>query len=234
MITYKTTRGTMNQLKSMTLIVVAGGTGSRFGGDLPKQFIKIAGLEMFAHSVKICCEFKQLSQIVVVADSEYNELVKTSLSFTDIQVTICSPGITRQQSVFNALQMVNETTDVVLIHDGARPVVKTDLIQRLIDKLDESKAVIPLILVTDSILEVDESGEIKQYVDRSKLRRVQTPQAFFYKDILNAHKKALQDELEFTDDAGLYRNYGGNVATVPGDKQNIKVTHKSDLSFLNL
>lgn len=224
----------MNQLKSMTLIVVAGGTGSRFGGDLPKQFIKVAGLEMFAHSVKTCCEFEQLSQIVVVADSEYSELVQTSLNFTEVPVTICSPGATRQQSVFNALQMVNETIDVVLIHDGARPVVKTGLIQRLVDKLNESKAVIPLISVTDSILEVDDSGEIKQYVDRSKLRRVQTPQAFFYKDILNAHEKASQDKLEFTDDAGLFRHYGGNVTTVLGDKQNIKVTHKSDLKLLNL
>ncbi len=223
----------MNQPKSMALIILAGGSGERFGGDLPKQFVKISGLEMFAHAVKPFCDYPQLSQIVVVREQSYAEVVENALGFVfDRTITLCDPGKTRQQSVLNALQLVDESCDFVLIHDGARPVVKHDLIQRLIDKLNDSSAVIPLIPVTDSILEVDDSGEIQQYVDRSKLRRVQTPQAFNFKGILEAHEKASNEGLEFTDDASLFRNYGGKVATVLGDKENIKVTHFSDLKLV--
>ena len=224
----------MSKTKSITFIVLAGGTSTRFGGDLPKQFIKIAGLELFAHSIRTCSQFKQLSQIVVVVDSAYKKLAQKSLSFTDIPVTVCSPGATRQRSVFNALQAVDQQTDIVLIHDGARPAIKAELIQQLIDRLTTSHAAIPVIPVTDSIIQLDDAGKIKHYVDRSTLQRVQTPQAFFYKPILTAHKQAVQDGLAFTDDAGLFMHYGGKVAVVPGDSTNLKVTHPSDLSLLKL
>jgi len=213
--------------EQISVIIVAGGQGTRFQSKRPKQFTLLDGSPVLFYTLAPFVKHPQISEIVVV-------LPKTDLAFID-QLSTHFPnqkirgiagGDDRQSSVLCGLEAVGHTAKV-LIHDGARPLVSSDLITRCLERLQTGDAVCPVIPVTDSIVCL--SGENPaSYVDRSTHFRVQTPQGFDFQMILKAHQKARQDKLSFTDDCSLALHYGHQIVTVDGDSENIKLSTPID------
>lgn len=210
-----------------TAIITAGGTSSRFG-NTNKLLEKIHGKEIIKYTVEafITAGIKEI--IICANQSIMGILVQMFEGFT--QVKIVEGGNTRQASVFNGIKAAN--ADYVLIHDGARPMVTQEIINKTISAVREKKAVVVMTKTVDTIKEVDETGKIIRTIDRSKLYNTQTPQAFEYSLIQSAHEKLKGQN--FTDDAGMVEFLGGDVYIVDGDYRNIKVTTKSDLTLAEI
>lgn len=210
-----------------TAIITAGGTSSRFG-NTNKLLEKIHGKEIIKYTVEafITAGIKEI--IICANQSIMGILVQMFEGFT--QVKIVEGGNTRQASVFNGIKAAN--ADYVLIHDGARPMVTQEIINKTISAVREKKAVVVMTKTVDTIKEVDETGKIIRTIDRSKLYNTQTPQAFEYSLIQSAHEKLKGQN--FTDDAGMVEFLGGDVYIVDGDYRNIKVTTKSDLALAEI
>jgi 2-C-methyl-D-erythritol 4-phosphate cytidylyltransferase len=143
-------------------------------------------------------------------------------------------GHTRRGSVHHALALLSAyNPGYVLIHDGARPWVDRDLIERAIEAVIKHKAVVPLLPLTETPKEIDEAGFVRRHLRRSSVGAAQTPQAFAFPDILRAHEKAAERELreqyEYTDDAEVWGEFTGPVASVPGSAKNRKITFPEDL-----
>lgn len=210
-----------------TAIITAGGTSSRFG-NTNKLLEKIHGKEIIKYTVEafITAGIKEI--IICANQSIMGILTQMFEGFT--QVKIVEGGNTRQASVFNGIKAAN--ADYVLIHDGARPMVTQEIINKTISAVREKKAVVVMTKTVDTIKEVDETGKIIRTIDRSKLYNTQTPQAFEYSLIKSAHEKLKGQN--FTDDAGMVEFLGKDVYIVDGDYRNIKVTTKSDLALAEI
>ncbi len=205
-------------------IITAGGTSSRFG-NTNKLLEKINNKEIIKYTVEAFIQ-ADIEDIVICSNSSIIEIL--SKMFNQYKnIKIIEGGKTRQESVFNGLKVLD--SDYVLIHDGARPMITTQIIKNTITSVVEKKAVSVMTKTIDTIKEVDEQGRIIKTIDRSKLYNTQTPQAFEYKLIRQAHETLI--DKSFTDDAGMVEFLGKDVYIVEGDYRNIKVTTKSDLAL---
>jgi 2-C-methyl-D-erythritol 4-phosphate cytidylyltransferase len=210
-----------------TAIIVAAGSGSRFKSDTPKQFLEINGKSVLAHTIERFESAPSVERIVLVLAPDLAASFDDS-AFSKVYFVVPG-GATRARSVCNGLATVR--TDIVTVHDGARPLVSVDEIERTIAKARETGAACLVAPVTDTIKSV-RSGEIADTLDRDKLRRALTPQAF-RTELL---KKAFEDkdlnidvnEL-ITDECYLVEKLGHPIAIVEGSSRNIKITHPEDL-----
>ncbi len=215
-------------------IIVAGGSGKRMPGDRPKQYLSLADVPILARTLITFEKTPSVGRIIVVAPQRDISYVRDQIIGTYHIVKarrILAGGGERQDSVRNGLKMIDDRDDVVLIHDGVRPLVTRDLIERSIREAERSGAVIPVIPVTDTVKMVDERGVVSNTPDRNGLRLVQTPQAFRREIILDAYERAYQEGYYGTDDASLVERMGGPVRTIQGIPYNIKITTQEDLVF---
>ena len=204
-------------------IITAGGNSSRFGNK-NKLLEKINGIEVIKYTVD-AFRYSKVDKIIICANkSIMEELNRIFSDYTNI--VIIEGGNTRQQSVYNGLKY--EECDYVLIHDGARPIITTELINICEEMVKEVKALSVMTKTIDTIKEV-EHGKIVRTIDRSKLYNTQTPQAFEYSKILAAHKKF--EGKNFTDDAGMLEEMGETVYVIDGSYRNIKITTQSDIEL---
>ena len=207
----------------ISLIITAGGTGTRYGNK-NKLLETINGKTVIEYCVEKFLPVKDIFEIIIPVNekiiSDFNEIFKNNL-----KIKIIKGGKNRQESVFNALKAADKP-DYVLIHDGARPLIKTSDTEKLIEKIKTCNAAILAVKTIDTIKKVDKNGKIITTVDRSNLYNVQTPQGFKYNLILEAHKKL--EGQNFTDDAGMLENLGQEVYVVEGDYSNFKITTKND------
>lgn len=204
-------------------IIPAGGTSSRFG-NTNKLLEKIHGKEVIKYTID-AFEASNVDEITICANiSIIEELQKIFADYK--KVRIIEGGQTRQASVFNGLK--TSECDYVLIHDGARPMITTDLINSAIDMVKDKKALTVATKTIDTIKEVVD-GKIIKTIDRSKLYNTQTPQAFEYKLIKSAHEKLLGQN--FTDDAGMLEELGYDVYILNGSYKNIKITTQNDIDI---
>lgn len=207
----------------ISLIITAGGTGSRYG-NRNKLLEKVNGKTIIEYCVERFSSFKEIPEIVIPANKEiipeFEKLFKNNP-----KIKIIEGGENRQKSVYNALKSLNNP-DYVLIHDGARPLVKAEDIKKVIDKTISFGAAILAVKTIDTIKMVDENGKIIKTVDRSNLYNVQTPQGFKYSLIYEAHKKLAGEN--FTDDSGMLEALKKDVYIVEGDYSNFKITTKYD------
>jgi 2-C-methyl-D-erythritol 4-phosphate cytidylyltransferase/2-C-methyl-D-erythritol 2,4-cyclodiphosphate synthase len=202
-------------------ILVAAGTGSRFGADLPKQFLTVAGKPVIRHAAEALA--RHVSLLQPVGESEPIEAALQGMVFC---LPVIPGGATRQDSVLAGLEALERhSPDVVLVHDAARPVIPKGTIMALLDALRESAGAIPAAPVADTLKRV-ERGVIIETVPRAGLFRAQTPQAFRFQTLLVALRKAATGA---TDDAALLEAAGETVAVVPGSEDNIKLTYPDDL-----
>jgi len=210
-------------------IVVAAGQGVRAGGDLPKQFRRIAGETLLRRALSSFVEAPAVSLVQPVIRSEDAELVHTETAGLGVLPPVFG-GVTRQSSVRAGLEaLLARKPDIVLVHDAARPFASADLIARAIRAAEKTGAAIPGLPVTDTIKRVDGSGIVETTLDRSSLRLVQTPQAFAFPALIAAHRRAAeQGRDDFTDDAALAEWAGIKVSVFPGESGNTKFTTAED------
>ena len=207
-------------------IIPAGGTSSRFGTK-NKLIEKINGKEVIRYTVEVF-EQANVDEIIICAHPSIMEELKQI--FKDFKkVQIVQGGNCRQQSVFNGLR--TSECDYVLIHDAARPMVSVELVNRVIDYVQEERALTVATKTIDTIKEV-ENGRIVRTINRAKLYNTQTPQAFEYNLIMNAHQKLVGQE--FTDDAGMLEELGESVYILDGSYKNIKITTQNDIEVAQI
>ena len=215
--------------KKVTVIVVAAGRGSRFGGDLPKQFLKIGEKTVLERAIEPFQDHPAVDGIIVVASEEYLEHCRRLCSRFDKTEAVVCGGEQRQDSVFACLERVED--GLVMVHDGARPSVTQDVIDRVIDGAYNHGASVPCVPVKDTIRQMKDSGGLlSANLDRSSLFCVQTPQGFHTQILKRAYEKAKTDGFVGTDDAGLVERLGEPVSITEGDYANIKITTREDLS----
>lgn len=217
----------------VSAVIVAGGKGKRIGGDIPKQYIKLKDKEIIAYTLEAFINIEEISEIILVVpenDIEYcHENILKKYGY-EKWVKIAAGGQERQDSVYNGLSAC-KNNDIVLIHDGARPFVSDKIIRECIACAYKAGACTAAVPVKDTIKTVDSSGVVIDTPDRSRLYAVQTPQAFKYELILNAHKKWRSDirRKPATDDTQMAEYMGVKVQIVKGSYDNIKITTPEDI-----
>lgn len=215
------------------VVIVAAGTGSRMNAGINKQFIKLKNKEIIAYTIEAFYNNENIDDIVVVIkEEEESYFVENILAKYNLQnIKLAYGGKERQDSVYNGLKKLNEDCDVVLVHDGARPFVNDEIINKSIEESKKHKAIVIGVKVKDTIKVVDDNNTIIDTPNRNTLWAVQTPQAFDYKLLIKAYKSAYNNNYYGTDDAMLVENIGYNIKIIEGTYENIKVTTPEDLSF---
>ena len=214
-------------MNKFSLIITAGGTSSRYG-NTNKLLEKINDKTVIEETVTKFIDFDEIDEIIISANISIIPILQEM--FNNPKIKIIEGGNTRQKSVYNALQVVKN--EYVLIHDGARPLIRKDTIAYVLEAVVDKNAVTVMTKTTDTIKEVDIDGRIIRTIDRSKLYNTQTPQAFRTDIIKQAHEK-LKDG-NFTDDCSMLEELNIPVYIVNGSYTNIKITIKSDLDFAKL
>ena len=207
------------------VVIVAAGTGSRFGSDIPKQFHRLpsTGRTVLDTAINVFRRTLPEADITVVVSKGMEHFV------TDNDVAVVFGGATRFHSVFNAVSSLETgPDDIILIHDGARPLVDAGTIDSVVEALESHKAVVPVVAVTDSLRHVESDGTTR-IVDRADFRAVQTPQGFHARTLCQAYSTEYRQG--FTDDASVVEAAGITVATVDGNPDNIKITNPADLAM---
>lgn len=209
-------------------ILVAAGRGERAGGSMPKQFAMLAGAPILLHSFRALSHHPAIGRVIVVVGDGQEEMARTALGEDARLVT---GGATRRLSVRAGLEALSADggADRVLVHDAARPFLHAPVVDRLLRALDDAPGAIPVLPVVDTLTRNAATGLLLgEAVSREGLWRVQTPQAFDFAVLLDAHRRWSGDEALATDDAALLRALGHDVALVEGDAALEKITHKED------
>ena len=216
-------------------IILASGTGERFGEKIPKQFYKFEGKTILEHSIDAFEKNKNIDEIILVTNPKFRDLAEEILKNNDYKkvTKLLNGGKTRVESSYVGTSEAPEESNV-LIHDAVRAFVTQKIIDDNIEALKKYEAVGTAIDTVDTIIQVDENNVITAIPPRKFLKRVQTPQSFRANLIKKAHEMALKDEdANFTDDCGLILRYNlAPIHIVDGDELNIKITHKNDLNVI--
>lgn len=213
-----------------SVIILAGGKGKRMGSTVSKQFIEIKGKPILYYTLKKFIDNKNIDEIILVLPKDEIEYCKTEvLNKYSIKVDkIVEGGTERQDSVYNALKSI-ENTDIVLIHDGARPIISNRLINDGIKYAKVYGAAAPGVMPKDTIkVKNDENFSIST-PDRSTLMAIQTPQVFKYENILKCHEMVKLNKDLVTDDTMVAEKYGYKVYLYDGEYTNIKITTPDDI-----
>jgi len=216
-------------------IILAGGSGERFGGTLPKQFLEVAGRSLLEICLERFRDHPGIDGIILVSPADHLDMAKKTVAegpFPKV-IRVLAGGRTRQESSTIGSAAVPESAENVLIHDAARALVPAAIITRVLEALARSRAVMPVLPVDDTTVRVDEAGTVAAILDRAKLRRVQTPQGFKLEIIRRAHELARAEGFGGAgDDCSLVLRYGlAPVVTVEGAAGNIKITYPQDLGI---
>lgn len=208
---------------SVVVIVPAAGTGSRFGGSIPKQFQTLAGKPLIQHVIeRFLLDASVLRVVVPVA-----EVLLASVKNSE-RVTFVAGGATRQESVIRGLAESDEA-ELIAVHDAARPLFTAELFHAVIDAAREAGAALPVVPVSDTIHVMNDDATIARTLDRSTLGAAQTPQCFRAELLREILTRAHAEGIEGTDEAGLAARFGHPVKAVPGDPRNLKITLPEDL-----
>src|SRR5437660_2309764 len=219
----------MPKLERTAAILVAAGRGLRAGWAGPKQYRSIGGQTVIFRAMEPFCRHPQIFAVQPVLNPDDTAIFSDAVSELR-HAPPATGGTTRQASVHAGLEaLASHKPDIVLIHDAARPFVSAALISRAIEAASRTGAAIPAIPVTDTIKLIDSNGNVEATPERARLRVAQTPQAFRFEVILDAHRRAARDRRsDFTDDAALAEWAGLTVATFEGDPANMKLTTPED------
>lgn len=216
--------------KKFGAVIAAGGSGTRFGTDVPKQFVEALGIPVIAHTISKFQSCKYIDSIVIVTHKDYivfcSDIVK-EFHFDKV-TSIIEGGSTRQMSVFKGIKAIN--TDYVLIHDAARPLIEENVITDCCMTLKNYGSCAVGTKVTDTVKMSSDGQYIDKTIDRNLLWQIQTPQCFERDFILRCHKNAAFEAYEATDDCALAEYYGEKIRLIEGSSKNIKLTSYSDLA----
>lgn len=210
-------------------IIVAGGSGTRFGAELPKQFLELGGKPVLMRTIGAFGD--GFSEVIVTLPEGQMGLWRELCERYCFAVPhrVVAGGETRWHSVKNALDSIGDISDVdiIAVHDGVRPLVTAEVIGRTVDAARRDGAAIPVVMLNDSVRQVEKGAS--HALDRSTLRAVQTPQVFDARVLMAAYGQPF--ESTFTDDASVVERAGHSMTLVEGDPQNLKITRPMDLAL---
>jgi 2-C-methyl-D-erythritol 4-phosphate cytidylyltransferase len=215
-----------------SVIIAAAGRGLRMGEQINKQYLTLRGRPVLYHSLAACHAAGCFTQIIVAITPGEEALFRREVLlpyFTNLNPVIVTGGGERQDSVYNGLQAVSPTCEIVCVHDGARPLASPGLFGRLLQAAVDKGAAIAAVPVKDTIKRVGNDKKVLETPARNNLWSVQTPQAFRREWLQDAYGQAAADSFYATDDAALLERYGYPVQVVEGDFHNIKITTPDDL-----
>ncbi len=223
----------MKQNFFFSAILVAGGIGKRIKSEIPKQFLFIDKFRIIHYTVLNFFHANFFNEIILVYPEKFYYLTLKSLKEISLinRIKLTKGGNSRQQSVFNGLKMVEKRSDFVFIHDVARPFTKLDLLKKLKDEVIKYDSVSPGIKIFYTLKKIDKSNMVITTVDREKLIRIQTPQAFRTSLIVEAHNFAVKKGWNVTDDTSLLELMGFRTKIIEGDLLNFKITVDLDVKF---
>jgi 2-C-methyl-D-erythritol 4-phosphate cytidylyltransferase len=215
-------------------IIVAAGSGSRFAGPRPKQYLPLAGVPVLIRTLRVfdgCDAVDTLVAVVTSGDSRF--VRETLLAEAGLRkpVLLCSGGARRQESVFNGLACIPEDDSVVVIHDAVRPLVTCACITACVEAARAQGAGIAAVPAWDTLKRVTDAATIAGTLPRDNVWLAQTPQAFRTGLIRAAHRAARAEHFQGTDDASLVEHQGGSVRIVTGSRRNIKITTPEDMAL---
>ena len=220
----------MNQKNNIAVIILAAGSSSRFGGKIPKQFLKIGNETVIEKSVNKFLEIESIKKIYIAIDPN-ETLIKSQSFFNHPKVTITQGGSTRSESVYKAVLAIDNEIDIVVIHDAARPWVSKKLIDKLILEFmnDQSiQGLYPVISIIDSLRMKKDKDLIP--VNREDFLTIQTPQIFKKESLECALNKMTKENLSFTDESQAMERAGFRVKEILGEQSNLKITYAVDIS----
>lgn len=216
-------------------VIVAAGKGQRMGGDVPKPFLSLGGRPMIIHTLHRFAACKSVRKVVLVTGAKEvplcQDLVRSEPGLRSLEFAFESGGPRRQDSVSRGLARLDGDCEIVVIHDGVRPFVSSDLIDRCVQVAFKEDAVVVGIPVRSTIKVISVDRRVQQTPLRDSLWEIQTPQVFRSEIIREAYQRAQCEEAEATDDAVLVERLGKSVALVEGQATNIKITVREDLLF---
>lgn len=213
-------------------LIAAAGKGKRMNTRISKPFIPIFGKPILAYTIEKFEKCKLIDKIYLTVNSEEKELCSRNViikyNFSKVQELV-DGGETRQDSVYNGLKALDKDTDIVVIHDGARPLIEETLIRDSIEKAQKYGAAIAAIPIKDTVKKSENNFFINKTLNREEIWRAQTPQTFKYDLILPAYHRAYKDKYLATDDAAILERYGHKVKLIIGSEENIKITTPFDI-----
>lgn len=213
-----------------SLIILAGGSGTRLGMDIPKALVKIKEKSIISLSLEIL-DFITWEQIIVTYPENFLSTFENDIKNNTFRnkISLVCGGKERQQSVLNGLEQLHRTSppELIMIHDAARPFANRTLISQLIKEYG-FPGITPAIKLTDTVF-FNDNNKIGNKLDREQLLLIQTPQLFDFQVLYKCHKK-LKNRF-FTDDSSLVKECGYDIKWIPGDKNNFKITTKEDLNL---
>ncbi|MEO5355719.1 MAG: 2-C-methyl-D-erythritol 4-phosphate cytidylyltransferase [Nitrospirae bacterium YQR-1] len=217
-----------------TVAVIPGaGQGSRFNSEKNKIFHTICGKPVVACVLEVFQNLDIIDEIIPVlrdCDLRDCDLIVEKYGITKVR-RVAPGGRIRQQSVLNALRLIEDKSARIVVHDGARPFVTAELVLNCINSLHGCDAVVAGVNIKDTVKEVKDGLYVERTLKRQELMAVQTPQVFRHETIYRAYERAAADNLEFTDDTSAIEHYGGRVKIVPSFYGNIKITTKEDMDY---
>jgi len=213
-------------------VIPAGGKGKRGGTETPKQYIKFHGKELIVYTLGVFQKCALVDEIIIAAEHPHFSLlnkIKKDYNLTKI-TQIVEGGEERQDSVSNALKAIKaKDDDLVAVHDAARPLLPDNILTKAITTAKEKGNALVCMKARDTLLKGDHT--VKEYVDRSEMYYVQTPQIFKYKDLMNAMKNAYEKNFIGTDESMLIKELGIDINIVEGSMLNFKVTTATDIEM---
>ncbi len=213
-------------------LIAAAGFGKRMNAKISKLFIPIFGKPILAYTIEKFEQCNFIEKIYLIVNQEegdfYSKDIILKYNFSKVQELIAG-GETRQDSVYNGLKVLDPDTDIVAIHDGARPLIEETIIQESIEAAQEFGAAIAAIPLKDTVKRSGKDFFINETLNRQEIWRAQTPQTFKYSIILSAYHQAYKDKFFATDDAAIVERYGYKVKMIIGSEENIKITTPFDI-----
>ncbi|WP_425059778.1 2-C-methyl-D-erythritol 4-phosphate cytidylyltransferase [Sporomusa carbonis] len=215
----------------VSVIIAAAGQGKRMGRGMNKVLIPLLGKPVLAHTVMAASAGQNVDNVIVTAAPEEMEVVVNLLTGLNLSVSwqVVAGGSERQHSIANALAAVPDSTEIIVVHDGARPLVEQTLFDQAIAMARQYRAAIVAVPVKNTIKSADDAGWVTGTPDRRMLWAVQTPQAFEARLLRSAYEQAAHDGYLGTDDAALVERLGAKVKIVPGSYRNLKITTPEDI-----
>ncbi|MGK5094155.1 2-C-methyl-D-erythritol 4-phosphate cytidylyltransferase [Deltaproteobacteria bacterium TL4] len=218
--------------KDTAVIIPAAGKGQRMDAGCNKLLLPLGAKTILERTLLVFQTHPRISHIYLVVAQQDHDVLQPLIEGQEQQITEVTGGKERQDSVYNALMVIQQQPQMpkwILVHDGARPWCSHALIDQVLKQCAQSKAVIPIVPLTDTIRQV--SSDQTKVLDRSQLFATQTPQGFQTELLLQAYQQAREEQWQVTDDASLFEKMGMKVDTVPGEIFNLKITTPLDLQW---
>ena len=221
--------------RDLAVVVVAAGLGTRLGADKPKAFVTLAEKTLLEHALENIAQVPAVEQLIIAVpaghEAQTAELADAALAGLSVRFDIVVGGETRQQSIANALGVIDPELEIILVHDAARALAPASLFVRVASEVRRSGlSAVPLMKIADTVKRI-EGNVVRETVDRNTLRASQTPQGFVAKDLIAAYAAA---DSEYTDDAALTEAHGLQINGVEGDERAFKITTADDLAAAEL